>query len=320
MYETLSFTELREELTKKKGSLSSSLSAMKSFNGKNADTIVDMLINIFPVELSNMIESSTVDTSEVELFNMYSANKNKNDGRINFIPYEIEEVMELMPYLLKNSKNTRAIIESYIRQFNKFALLLETFVSNSNIENSTGVFVDKIGADVGLYRFTGETDEDFKRRIRMQIYTYIASGSISGTENALKYGLGLDMSKATISEKGFANVAVELARGNSIDTKIIGGITDILAKTHPVGVESGISDITYADFIMDKKELEVNLEMRITRTDIMMKEAEKMREADKMGGNDFGINFEIKPLFRVNQYLLETETLDDTDVFVDIDY
>lgn len=87
-----------------------------------------------------------------------------------------QKVIELLPYHLQSGENTLKYLKAFIRLQNEILELIEDIGMIGDVE-SEGVALDLTGMIVNEYR-NGETDTDFRVRIKSKIISSISGGEI----------------------------------------------------------------------------------------------------------------------------------------------
>lgn len=162
------------------------------------------------------------------------------------------ELEPLLPSVMmpdKNSLNFKKILASYANMVGNMNHDMNSYSNIYDTTNAKGVFVDIFGGIYNMYRKRGESDEDFKFRIRIQSLKRLIPNSIIATQQAIdslvpprfdsrgKMTYGFSLKDNTVLDSTGAKEHASSALVGHGSEKEVKTITTLLHEVLPVGVQ-----------------------------------------------------------------------------------
>lgn len=90
----------------------------------------------------------------------------------------------------KGKVRLEALIESIVNPLQEIEDVLNALGTNRWIDSASGVQLDKVGKIVGAYRETGQSDEDFRSIIKVQVILNLNQGTPEEIISAAQFYIG----------------------------------------------------------------------------------------------------------------------------------
>ena len=149
---------------------------------------------------------------------------------------------------LQFGEELNVIADSVIREYNNFLVELTNMKVSVQIDTATGIDLDNIATLFGLSREIGETDSQFRARIKAYFPGVVGSGTINEILNTINRMTGIALEDIDITE--IESNKFRISFGIGTDFSLIDTVKDIIWDIKTAGVypffkiDSGISDET----------------------------------------------------------------------------
>jgi hypothetical protein len=158
--------------------------------------------------------------------------------------------MESLPHKLKRAENVKAILQAWMNQMNKLVDLYDEMFDKINIDEADGKLLGQIAINHGMYREVGETDDELRFRIKLQVYSQKASGNVNAISTIITDVLGISDEEALLREVGNAKVEILVDR-ETVNADSIASITTVMNVAKPAGVAFFITSTQVIEYLMD---------------------------------------------------------------------
>jgi len=159
-----------------------------------------------------------------------------------------KQVMRSVHEPLQDGDELNTIADCLIEQFDDFETELNNMKLSVQIDTATGTDLENIAAIFGLSRDIGESDSDFRSRIKAFFPGTVGSGTIVEIKNTINRVTGISLSEIDITEIESAKFKVTFSIGPNFS--LINTVKDIVWEIKSAGIypffdiTSGVTDTT----------------------------------------------------------------------------